>query len=143
MATTNPPSASAPERDRKAEHIQLALGRRMQTGGAFDRYRLMHCALPEIDLAEVDMATSFLGKSLSASARLGWDEQDPKGDRSQLIYRSETLRARIGVDKQLSTSTNLGLSYEYTDRDSENPNTEGFGGSYTENVIALTLRVDL
>jgi isopentenyl-diphosphate delta-isomerase len=55
------------ERDRKAEHIRLALDRRMQLEiNYFDEYRFGHEALPEIDLAEVDTAVEFLGKRLAA-----------------------------------------------------------------------------
>ncbi len=59
--------AAAPERDRKAEHIQLALERRMQLGGGFfDDYRLEHQALPEIDFDALDLSFEFLGKRLAA-----------------------------------------------------------------------------
>lgn len=55
------------ERDRKAEHIELALDRRMQGRHSyFDDYRFTHQALPEIDLAEVDTSTTFLGKRIAA-----------------------------------------------------------------------------
>jgi isopentenyl-diphosphate delta-isomerase len=55
-------------RDRKAEHITLALDRRMQLGGAsfFDEYRFGHEGLPEIDIAEVDTSVEFLGRRLAA-----------------------------------------------------------------------------
>ena len=55
------------ERDRKAEHIRLALDPRMQLGGSvFDDYHFGHAALPEIDMAEIDVAVDFLGRRLSA-----------------------------------------------------------------------------
>jgi isopentenyl-diphosphate Delta-isomerase len=54
-------------RDRKAEHIRLALDRGTQLGGSyFEEYAFEHMALPELDLATVDAATSFLGKRLRA-----------------------------------------------------------------------------
>lgn len=54
-------------RDRKAEHIRLALDERMQLGANFfDDYRFDHAALPEIDMAEVDPAVEFLGRRLAA-----------------------------------------------------------------------------
>jgi isopentenyl-diphosphate delta-isomerase len=61
-------SLPAPElRDRKAEHIRLALDPRMQLGGSvFDEYRFGHAALPEIDMAEIDLAVDFLGRRLAA-----------------------------------------------------------------------------
>jgi isopentenyl-diphosphate Delta-isomerase len=54
-------------RDRKAEHIRLALDERMQLGANFfDDYRFDHAALPEIDMAEVDPGVDFLGRRLAA-----------------------------------------------------------------------------
>ncbi len=59
--------AVADERDRKLEHIELALDRRMQLEGRFfDRYAFVHEALPEIDMAEIDTSVSFLGKRLAS-----------------------------------------------------------------------------
>ena len=68
MSAASPPLAVAEaERDRKLEHIELALERRMQLEHRFfDRWAFEHQALPEIDLAEVDTATGFLGKRLRA-----------------------------------------------------------------------------
>jgi isopentenyl-diphosphate Delta-isomerase len=60
-------AAPAEERDRKAEHIELALDRRMQAPRPeLDRLRFGHCALPEIDLADVDLGCEFLGRRLAA-----------------------------------------------------------------------------
>jgi isopentenyl-diphosphate delta-isomerase len=54
-------------RDRKQEHIQLSLDPHTQLGGHFfDRYGFVHEALPEMDLAEVELSTEFLGKRLAA-----------------------------------------------------------------------------
>jgi isopentenyl-diphosphate Delta-isomerase len=52
---------------RKADHIRINLEEDVQfphlTNG-FERYRLMHQALPELDLAAVDTASDLLGKRL-------------------------------------------------------------------------------
>ena len=59
--------ASLLERDRKAEHIRLALEQRMQLGiNFFDDYRFSHAALPEIDFADIDVSVEFLGRRLAA-----------------------------------------------------------------------------
>ncbi len=56
-----------PERDRKLEHIQLALEQRMQHASRFfDRYDFVHEALPDVDLAAIDVSVEFLGKRLAA-----------------------------------------------------------------------------
>ncbi|HEV3073202.1 MAG TPA: type 2 isopentenyl-diphosphate Delta-isomerase [Thermoanaerobaculia bacterium] len=54
-------------RDRKAEHIRLALEQRMQLGvNYFDEYHFEHAALPEIDFDDIDIGVDFLGRRLAA-----------------------------------------------------------------------------
>jgi isopentenyl-diphosphate delta-isomerase len=55
--------------ERKSEHIRINMEeevgfRRVSTG--FERYRLLHCALPGIDLETIDTSVTFLGKRLAA-----------------------------------------------------------------------------
>ncbi|WP_054950371.1 type 2 isopentenyl-diphosphate Delta-isomerase [Numidum massiliense] len=52
---------------RKSEHIDICLhgdvrGQNVTTG--FEKYRLRHTALPEIDFSEISLAGSFLGKRI-------------------------------------------------------------------------------
>jgi isopentenyl-diphosphate delta-isomerase len=55
------------ERDRKAEHIELALEQRMQVQASyFDDYMFGHIALPELDYAAIDPGVEFLGRRLKA-----------------------------------------------------------------------------
>lgn len=55
------------QRDRKAEHLELARDRAMQVERRyFHRYRFEHVALPEISYDEIDLSTEFLGKRLRA-----------------------------------------------------------------------------
>jgi len=53
---------------RKADHILLALRDEMQykTKSSFDMITLMHNALPECNLDEIDLSTQFIGKKISA-----------------------------------------------------------------------------
>lgn len=104
MNTTKPPSATTPNRDRKAEHIKLALDRRMQgRGGAFDPFEFVHCALPEIDLAAVDTTTSWLGKSLAAplliSCMTGGTEEAARINQN-LAEAAERVGVALGVGSQ-------------------------------------------
>ncbi len=65
--TAGPAGQPAPERDRKAEHIRLALEQRMQLGANyFDDYHFEHAALPEIDFDAIDPGVDFLGQRLAA-----------------------------------------------------------------------------
>jgi isopentenyl-diphosphate delta-isomerase len=67
LGTALPELPPAAARDRKAEHLSLALDERMQAGaGVFASYRFEHQAVPELDLAAVDTSTTFLGKRLAA-----------------------------------------------------------------------------
>ncbi len=54
---------------RKADHIRINLERDVAAkgvAGGFDDYRLINCALPEIDLAGVDTSTTLFGRTLAA-----------------------------------------------------------------------------
>jgi len=59
--------------DRKDAHIALALDAAAQSGvdAGFGRVHLDHCALPETNLAAIDINTMFLGKMVSAPVFIG------------------------------------------------------------------------
>ena len=67
--TTNPIRASS----RKDAHIDLALDPETNSEGknSFDRMSFTHCALPELDIAAIDLTTSFCGRRLSAPMMIG------------------------------------------------------------------------
>lgn len=59
---------------RKRKHLEVCLSEaveyeRVSTG--LEQYRLRYCALPDLSLDEVDLTTSFLGKTLSAPFLIG------------------------------------------------------------------------
>lgn len=76
-------AAIAPETQRrKADHIRVCLEQDVQcqqTTTGLENYRFQHCCLPELDWADVDISTAFLGKSLGAplliSSMTGGTEQ--------------------------------------------------------------------
>jgi isopentenyl-diphosphate Delta-isomerase len=98
-------SSTGPQtRERKADHIRLALEDRMQLGESFfDEYRFDHCALPEIDFSSVDPSTTFLGKRLSAplliSCMTGGNEEALRINRN-LARAAEETGIAIGVGSQ-------------------------------------------
>jgi isopentenyl-diphosphate delta-isomerase len=54
---------------RKDEHLRICLEcdvRMRRPSNGLERYRFVHQALPELDLAEIDLSTTFLGKTLRA-----------------------------------------------------------------------------
>lgn len=67
----NSPPAVASKR--KDAHLKLAASDLARSGhdAGFDRVRLDHCALPECDLAAIDITTDFLGRPVSAPLFIG------------------------------------------------------------------------
>lgn len=91
-------------KDRKAEHIRLALDEQMQLGtAAFDDYRFSHEALPEIDFAEIDPSIEFLGRRLRAplliSCMTGGTETARRINRN-LAAAAEQTGVAFGVGSQ-------------------------------------------
>ena len=92
------------ERDRKAEHIRLALDQSMQLGtSAFDDWHFGHEALPEIDMAEIDLSVELLGRRLSAplliSCMTGGTEAAGTINRN-LAAGAERTGVAVGVGSQ-------------------------------------------
>ena len=95
---------STESRDRKAEHIRLALDERMQlVQHHFEAYRFDHEALPEIDLDEIDTTTEFLGKPLAAplliSCMTGGTEEATRINRN-LARAAQSRGIAVGVGSQ-------------------------------------------
>ncbi len=92
------------QRDRKAEHIELALDERIQLRAHFfEEYYFDHEALPEIDLDEIDLSVDFLGKRLQAplliSCMTGGTEDALRINRN-LAAAAEECGIAIGVGSQ-------------------------------------------
>ena len=64
---------SAKASDRKDAHLVLAAAPLARSGrsAGFDRVQLDHCALPENDLASVNITKDWLGKAVSAPLFIG------------------------------------------------------------------------
>ena len=67
---------------RKADHLRVCLEQDVQFPGAtngLEQYRFQHCCLPELNRSDIDLRTTFLGKSLAAplliSSMTGGTEQ--------------------------------------------------------------------
>jgi isopentenyl-diphosphate delta-isomerase len=91
---------------RKADHLRICLEEdvqfRQMTNG-FERYRFNHCCLPELDLSEIDMTTTFLGKSLGAplliSSMTGGTEEAKKIN-YRLAEVAQAYKLAMGVGSQ-------------------------------------------
>ncbi|MEO1589877.1 MAG: alpha-hydroxy-acid oxidizing protein, partial [Cyanobacteria bacterium J06632_22] len=91
---------------RKADHLRICLddnvqAQRITTG--LERYRFQHCALPELDYADVDLATAFLGKPLRAplliSSMTGGTEQAQRINQ-RLAQTAQQFGLAMGVGSQ-------------------------------------------
>lgn len=67
---------------RKADHLRICLDEDVQSHritNGLERYRFMHCALPELNRDELDTSTTFLGKTIATplliSSMTGGTEQ--------------------------------------------------------------------
>jgi isopentenyl-diphosphate Delta-isomerase len=91
---------------RKADHLRICLEEDVQfrqiTNG-FERYRFTHCCLPELDFSEIDITTTFLGKSLNAplliSSMTGGTER-AKTINYRLAKIAQTYKLAMGVGSQ-------------------------------------------
>ncbi len=61
--------ASSSHIERKMDHLRICAERDVGSGSlraGFEHYRLVHCALPEMNLEDVDLCVRFLGRALKA-----------------------------------------------------------------------------
>jgi len=91
---------------RKKEHVELCLDTQSVTsagGTGLDKYAFVHNALPELDIAEVDLETEFLGKSLRSpiliSSMTGGFDLARKINQN-LAIAAQTLGLAMGVGSQ-------------------------------------------
>ncbi|PZV16751.1 MAG: type 2 isopentenyl-diphosphate Delta-isomerase [Leptolyngbya sp.] len=84
---------------RKADHLRICLEGQVQCAQAttgLERYRFTHCCLPELDLQDIDLGTTFLGHRLGAPLLIssmtgGTDEAH------QINRRLATVAQRYGL----------------------------------------------
>jgi isopentenyl-diphosphate delta-isomerase len=91
---------------RKKEHLEICLDTERVTsasGTGLNRYRFVHNALPELDIDEIDLSTTFLGKRLQApiliSSMTGGFDLARKVNRN-LAAAAQSLGLAMGVGSQ-------------------------------------------
>ena len=99
---TNP----ATIQDRKADHLRICLEDDVQchqTTTGLENYRFIHCGLPELRYDQVDISTTFLGKSLGApmliSSMTGGTEQ-ARLINQRLAVTAQKFGLAMGVGSQ-------------------------------------------
>ncbi len=106
---------------RKADHLRICLDENVQaqqTTG-LERYRFTHCALPELDFADIDLTTSFLGKRLGAplliSSMTGGTAQAQQINQ-RLAQTAQQFRLAMGVGSQRVAVENPDLNSTFAVR---------------------------
>jgi len=108
---------------RKSDHIRINLQedisfKSVSTG--FERYRFVHCALPEISLQQVDPAAELLGKRLTApfliSAMTGGTPEARRINR-RLAEAAQACGVAMGLGSQRAAIEDPALGETYQVRD--------------------------
>jgi isopentenyl-diphosphate Delta-isomerase len=107
---------------RKADHLRICLEAEVQCRGVtngLEAYRFTHCCLPELDFADIDLTTNFLGKQLQAplliSSMTGGTER-AKTINHRLAEIAQKYRLAMGVGSQRIAVENPDVSHTFAVR---------------------------
>lgn len=110
-------------RQRKADHIRITLKEDVafdSVTSGFEQYRLVHCALPEMDLQAVDTQTDLLGKHLAAplliSSMTGGTSEGGRINR-RLAEAAQKAGIGMGLGSQRAALEDPSLAATYQVRD--------------------------
>ena len=104
---------------RKLDHVRIVLKEDVAAKGVhtgFAAYRLPHEALPELDLAEIDTRTSFLGRPMSAPlliSSMTGGAADVTAINVALAEAAQLLGLGMGVGSQRSAIRDARQAYTY------------------------------
>ncbi|PLS78034.1 MAG: type 2 isopentenyl-diphosphate Delta-isomerase [Chloroflexi bacterium] len=104
---------------RKVDHLRIVLEEDVAAKGVssgWARYRFRHCALPDIDLRDIDTSIAFLGKRLSAPLLISsMTGGAAEAERINLLLAeaAETLGVAMGVGSQRAALRNPALARTY------------------------------
>lgn len=108
---------------RKADHIRIALEEDVSFGElttGLEHYRLVHQALPELDLADVDTRSEFLGRPLAAplviSCMTGGAERGTQINR-RLARAAQAAGVAMGVGSQRAALDDPALAESFRVRE--------------------------
>jgi isopentenyl-diphosphate delta-isomerase len=103
---------------RKADHLRLSAAGDVDasTGAGWGDVHLLHCALPELDLCEVDLSVRFLGKRLRAPlviAGMTGGHPAARDVNAVLARAAEQFGLAMGVGSQRAALRKPDLAYTY------------------------------
>jgi isopentenyl-diphosphate delta-isomerase len=105
--------------DRKLDHITISLKEQVESrvSSGFDDITPVHRSLPEVDLDEIDLSTSFFGKTLKAPiviAGMTGGHEKAKKINENLAVAAQELGVAMGVGSQRAGLENPELSKTYS-----------------------------
>lgn len=108
---------------RKVDHVRINLEENVNfpnlTTG-LEKYRFIHCAVPELSLTDIDTSTTIFGKSLNApiliSSMTGGAELANRINRN-LAQAAQTHRIAMGLGSQRAALEDEALAYTFQIRD--------------------------
>jgi isopentenyl-diphosphate delta-isomerase len=104
---------------RKLDHVRIVLGEDVAAKGVytgFASYRMPHDAVPELNLAEIDTSTTFLGKPMRAPlliSSMTGGAADVARINLALAEAAQALGLAMGVGSQRSAIHDARLAYTY------------------------------
>jgi len=108
---------------RKADHIRINLSENVafpRTSTGLECYRLVHCALPELDLQDVDTSVTLLGKQLDAplliSSMTGGTPEALSINR-RLAEAAQAAHVAMGLGSLRAAIEDPSLAYTFQVRD--------------------------
>ncbi len=104
---------------RKSDHLRINLqedvnSRHVSTG--FERYRFVHCALPDLNLEDVDTSTTLLGKRLAAPLLISpmtGGTPEARAINERLAEAAQTAGIGMGVGSQRAAIEDPSLADTY------------------------------
>ena len=107
---------------RKADHLRVCLEEDVQSHritSGLERYRFTHCCLPELNRADIDISTTFLGKAVATplliSSMTGGTEQ-ARLINQRLATAAQRYGLAMGVGSQRVAIENPGLTGTFSVR---------------------------
>ncbi|MBC8129133.1 MAG: type 2 isopentenyl-diphosphate Delta-isomerase [Rhizobiaceae bacterium] len=98
--------ATADIGERKTDHLDIVLAPKLaskRVDAGFDAIRFEHCALPELDVSDIDLSATFVGRRLRAplliSSMTGGPERSARIN-AHLAEAAQELRIALGVGSQ-------------------------------------------
>ncbi len=108
---------------RKLDHVRIVLDENVTAKGIstdFAQWRMPHEALPELDMAAIDLRTTFLGKTLSAPlliSSMTGGAHDVTAINRSLAIAAQDLGIAMGVGSQRAAIGDPSLAASYQIRD--------------------------